>query len=42
MKENSNSRAWGIVGIVGGLIAIAFSILPMTGHGLHLLDRWHH
>lgn len=41
-QPRSNSRAWGIVGIVGGLIAIVFSILSMTGHGLHLLHRWHH
>jgi hypothetical protein len=41
MEENSNSRAWGVVGIVGGLIAIILSILTMTGHGLHLLKRWH-
>jgi hypothetical protein len=26
MEENSNSRAWGVVGIVGGLIAIILSI----------------
>jgi hypothetical protein len=42
MKENSNSRTWGIVALVGGLIAILFSILTMTGHGLNLLHRWHH
>jgi hypothetical protein len=30
-----------IVAMLGGLIAIVFSFLSMTGHGLHLLHRWH-
>jgi hypothetical protein len=41
MEENRVSRGWLIAGLIGGLIAIIFSTLTMTGHSLHaLLRHW--
>jgi hypothetical protein len=42
MEENNLSRRMKVVMIVCAVVGLIFSILAMTGHGLHLLRRWHH
>jgi hypothetical protein len=42
MEDNNLTPRMRIAMIVGSLLAIVLSILAMTGHGFHLLHRWHH